>query len=82
MPRVAVKAAAESPRDSVKRLLGTSRPHFDCPYPNKETGECERVWLDSGSKKEREAKVQDAVLRTKWAERRNLKRSDIKPTNL
>lgn len=78
---VKVKNAPESPKKSVERVTGEKRKHFDCPWPNAKTKQCERVYLE-GSKAEQKAAVQDAVLRTNYAKKRKLSRADISPTNL
>ena len=78
---MAVKAAPEKPRDSVHRVLGEKRKHFDCPWPDAETGKNKRVYL-KGSKAEQKRQIQDTILNTRIAQRRKLKRSDINPINL
>lgn len=82
IPAVKIKAGREKPGDSVKRITGEKRKHADIPWPNAKTGQCERVYLDSGSKAEQKSRIQDAVLRTKLAQRRKLTRADIQPANL
>lgn len=78
---MAVKAAPEKPGDSVKRVLKEKRKHFDCPWPDAQTGKNKRVYL-KGSKAEQKRQIQDAILNTKIAQRRKLQRSDINPINL
>lgn len=80
VPRVAVKASPESPTDSVKRVLGEKRKHFDCPWPDAK-GKHKRVYL-KGSKAEQKAQIQDAILSTPIAKKRKLERKDINPVNL
>lgn len=81
MPAVKVKASGESPTDSVKRVLGEKRKHFDCPWPDATTGKNKRVYL-KGSKADQKRQIQDAVLNTKIAQRRKLTRADVNPINL
>lgn len=80
-PSVRIKATKESPSDSVKRVLGENRKHFDCPWPDAETGKCKRVYL-KGSKAQQKRQIQDAVLNTRIAQRRKLTRADVNPINL
>ena len=82
IPRVRVKAAAESPNDSVKRLMDTKRgeQHFDNPWTQ------ERIQL-KGSKKDREDQIVKSVLDSPMAKNRAkrgkpLQKSDITIPNL
>lgn len=75
------KKTGESTKESVKRVLGEKEQHFECPWPNAKTGKCEKVYL-KGNKRERKAQVQDAVLRSKLAVRRNLTRADVDVPNI
>ena len=80
-PHVKVKQGGEKAGDSVKRLMQENRKHCDIPFPN-EKGECERVYLDSGSKAEQKQRVVEAVLRTKHAKKHNVTKKDIVLPNL
>ena len=83
MPRVIVKGSKESPQKSVERLGKTKRQSYDCPWVDAETGKRKRVFRKGGEDKAAfKRRIQDVVLNTKMARKRNLTRNDVQPGNI